>query len=317
MCCLVAQYQSSTNDTCTHWTTGPRTSTWVSRQGDTFGIEPQIFIADVVAAHVGDLPVHDHDFPVVAEVELEPVVLPLPGVERNQSDPGLGKGLPIGFPGLVSDLVIQDVAAHPGAGLGDQRLLEALTEIVVAQDVELHEHVLLGRGDALEDGRKRPVAVDQQPGGVADGEGQSRQALEKLARLPIDFRPSSRSGSDRPGVAARAAHSRRPPRAERRRNPEKRLRPKIQYAGSATTGNVFSEIAQAIAPCAVRTSMMARIDVKKPAICAKPRIRAMILVFLDFLGLSGIYHSLSSIPVCLFCRMLMRRFCQKPDPWRA
>ena len=47
------------------------------------------------------------------------------------------------------------------------------------------------------------------------------------------------------------------------------------------TGKVFSDTAHAIAPCYVRTSMMARMEVRNPPMWAASRISEMIMV--DFL----------------------------------
>jgi hypothetical protein len=80
---------------------------------------------------------------------------------------------------VAADLVVQQVDAHARCGALQQPFAQLAADAVVAQDVELHQHVLAGRGDAGEDGREGGRAVDQQRSVIAVGEGQLGQAFER------------------------------------------------------------------------------------------------------------------------------------------
>ena len=63
-------------------------------------------------------------------------------------------------------------ASAPDTGGRSNGGRELLAEPVVADDVELHEDVVLGLGDALEDRAERGLSVDEQ-GGLVAGEKRS------------------------------------------------------------------------------------------------------------------------------------------------
>jgi len=87
---------------------------------------------------------------------------------------------------VAADLVVEQIDPYPGLGLVHQPSLEGAAELVVADDVELHQHVGLGGLDGREDGRKGGLPVLQQLQGVAPGEGQLGQPLQhrEQARHP-------------------------------------------------------------------------------------------------------------------------------------
>ena len=101
---------------------------------------------------------------------------------------------------VAADLVVEHVAAHAGARLRDERVLEPPPEAVVVDDVKLHEHVIARLLDALEDRAEGRFAVDQQLGVIA---ARGRKLREFLQQRRISS--ARRSGAGRIAMRSRAS----------------------------------------------------------------------------------------------------------------
>ena len=131
-------------------------------------VPAHVLIPHVVASDPDLAPVHHHDLPVVAEVDLEPVARPLSGVEVEHLGPGVAKLLLVLLRQiLAAHLVVQEVDAHSFPGLCQQVLLHLGTQLVVLHDEELEQDVVARPVYSLEDAGKRRLAVDQKLGLVS------------------------------------------------------------------------------------------------------------------------------------------------------
>ena len=142
-------------------------------------VAPEVFVADVEAADPGAPAVHHHDLAVVAEVQVQPVDAAADG--RLHRDAGGPQPVDVGArQAVAADLVVQQVHPHAGGGALQQPRAQFPAHAVVAQDVELDQHVVAGRGDALEDRPEGGSTVDQQRGAVAVRERKPGEPLERL-----------------------------------------------------------------------------------------------------------------------------------------
>jgi len=119
----VAQYQSPRIVACNCSTTGPSSRTWRVTPRRELRVEPQVFVADVVAADPADHAIDDDHLAMVAEIELKAVAGTLRRLERTDLDPGGAQCLDVGRgQTLAAHLVVEHVDAHARPGALDQRL---------------------------------------------------------------------------------------------------------------------------------------------------------------------------------------------------
>src|SRR5712691_1911253 len=85
---------------------------------------------------------------------------------------------------MAADFVVENIDAHSSAHALEKTLLKLTSNLVVAKNVELHQHVLASAFDSGKDRGERRVAVDQQLRIVAGSEGKFGQPLEgQLSRM--------------------------------------------------------------------------------------------------------------------------------------
>ena len=125
-------------------------------------VPTEIFVADVVAADPGGVAVHDDGLAVVAEIELKAIARPLAAVERQDIDVVVAQFRHVGGrQAEAADLVIQEIDVDAPVNGRDQSPFEGVADVVVIDDVELHQHVVLCRVDAGEYAVERGFAIDQ------------------------------------------------------------------------------------------------------------------------------------------------------------
>ena len=193
------------------------------------------------------LAIHHHDLAVVAEIHLEAVEHAAAGAEAMHLHAALAQPLDIAVRQRVAaDGVIEEEHLDAVGRTFQQQLLEALAEGVVADDEELHQDHLAGGGNRLEHRLEAGLAVDQQAHPVVrQGRraGHPHQRLEPLVAADL----AGRQGLLDPGtpvqLGGRQVH----------------LGSRVRY------GMNTNEVAQAIAPWAVRTVSTAWMAATKPS----------------------------------------------------
>jgi len=164
------------------------------------GAFADVLNADVVPADVGSEAIRDDDFAVIAEVDLKPVPPAAAGVEGLHVDAGVAEFRDVsGGEPERTDFIVEEVDADTGLRPGDEAPLEVAAEVVVAHDEKLEQNVGLGGVDGGEDGVEGGVAVDEEAGIVAGGEGEESELLD---------------GGEAPGVAGKGDFEFGEPREE-------------------------------------------------------------------------------------------------------
>ena len=80
---------------------------------------------------------------------------------------------------VTADFIVEKIDAHSGTNTSEKTLLKRASDLIIAKNVELHQHVIASFFDSGKDRSERRVAVDEQLSVIAGGEGQLRQALER------------------------------------------------------------------------------------------------------------------------------------------
>jgi hypothetical protein len=140
----------------------------------------EVFIAHIVSANESDAPVYDDDLAMVTKIDLESIRFALARVEAADVHPGRTQFIDVTSRQIVAaDLVIKHVTAHARARLFHENVFQTSPQVVVVDDIKLHENVVPRFRDALEDGAEGRVAVDQQLRVIPMRGGKFRQFLEQ------------------------------------------------------------------------------------------------------------------------------------------
>ena len=122
--------------------------------------------------------VHDDDLPMIAKVDLKTIGAAADGVKRAHLDPAVAHPFEAAPRRMAADVIVKKIDAHSGADALEKALLKLTSDLVVAKNVELHQHVIACRFDSGEDRGERRLAVDQQLRVVSRSERKFGQALE-------------------------------------------------------------------------------------------------------------------------------------------
>jgi hypothetical protein len=148
--------------------------------GAVLGILAAVLVAHVEAAHAGDLAVDQHHLAVVAEVHPEVVAnSALLRLEAGNGNACLPQRVehPARFR-PATELVEEHEDPHASPRGGHEFLRETPPHLVVAQDVVLHQDVVLRPVDRFEDRLEGRLAVDQQLAPVPAGPRTAREPVE-------------------------------------------------------------------------------------------------------------------------------------------
>ncbi len=148
-------------------------------------VAAQIFPTDIQSAHPGLATVDHDDFAMVAEVDLETIGGALRGVEGAHLDAGRVQRVEIIAWQPAADLVVKQMTTHPGPGALHQHIAQPAADLVVADDVELHQRVVARAGDAVEDRHKHGFAIDEQLHVVEPCGGQFGELRNHRETLPF------------------------------------------------------------------------------------------------------------------------------------
>ena len=122
-----------------------------------------VFIPDIQATEKGHEGIDNHEFAVVAEVDLKTATELAVGREALDMDAFGAEAVGPGFwQGLRADLVEKHTALDSTAGGGDESVGQRAAEGVIVNNKKLHPHGFLGLVDGGKDRIKCRLAVDEE-----------------------------------------------------------------------------------------------------------------------------------------------------------